>query len=88
MGVTSIRLNSDIEAPLEKLTKQLDRSRNYLINQAVREFVSRQLMEDSRWADTLAALDSVKEGQLIDETHVTSWLKSWGAGNESPPPKL
>jgi len=87
MGVTSIRLSSDVEAPLEKLAKRYDRSRNYLINQAVKEFLARQAVEDSRWADTLEALDSVKKGPLVDESEVMSWLSSWGTDDESEPPK-
>jgi len=86
MGVTSIRLNADIEAPLECLAQRLDRSKNYLINQAIKEFVARQAMEDSRWEDTLMALASIKEGKVIDDSDVVSWLKSWGTDSESPPP--
>ena len=88
MGVTSVRLNSDIEAPLKNLAQRLDRSKNYLINQAIKEFVARQAMEDSRWDDTLKALDSVKEGILIDESEVISWLKTWGTDRESSPPTV
>lgn len=88
MGVTSVRLNSDIEAPLENLSQRLDRSKNYLINQAIKEFVARQAMEDSRWEDTLKALDSVKEGKVINESEVISWLKTWGADTESSPPTV
>ena len=88
MGVTSVRLNSEIEAPLNKLAQRLDRSKNYLINQAVKEFIARQVMEDSRWEDTLKALASIKEGKLIDESEVTSWIKSWGTNSESSPPTV
>lgn len=35
MGVTSVRLQPEIENPLENLSKKLDRSKNYLINQAI-----------------------------------------------------
>ena len=56
MGVTSIRLTNEVEAPLEKLALKLDRSKNYLVNQAIREFIRRQAMEEARWADTLVAL--------------------------------
>jgi len=86
MSVTSIRLPEDVAAPLETLAKRLDRSKNYLINQAIKEFLARQLMEDSRWEDTLKALSSVKEGHLIDEGEVTQWLQSWGSDNELTPP--
>ena len=86
MGVTSVRLNTEVEAPLEQLAQKLDRSKNYLINQAIKEFVARQSMEDARWADTLKALDSVKSGKIVDEGDVTSWLESWGRKNEKTPP--
>jgi len=33
MSVTSIRLNSEVEVPLENLAHRLDRSKNYIINQ-------------------------------------------------------
>jgi len=33
MGVTSVRLQPEIENPLEELSKKLDRSKSYLINQ-------------------------------------------------------
>jgi predicted transcriptional regulator len=87
MSVTSIRLSNDVEALLEKLAAKLDRSKNYLINQAVREFVARQAMEDDRWSDTLEALDSVKSGKSIDASEIESWLQSWGSADEKAPPK-
>ena len=87
MGVTSIRLNSDMEAPLEQLAQKLDRSKNYLVNQAIREFVHRQTMEEARWADTLEALNSVAEGHVVDEKAVSAWLQSWGDGKRKSPPK-
>lgn len=86
MGVTSIRLNEEIEEPLENLAQRLDRSKNYLINQAIKEFVSRQAMDDARWEDTLKALASIKEGKIIDESEVVSWLKSWGTDGETSAP--
>ncbi len=88
MGVTSVRLNADVEAPLEDLAQRLDRSKNYLINQAIKEYVARQAMDDARWEDTLKALASIKEGKIIDEAEVVSWIKSWGTNDESSPPKV
>lgn len=87
MGVTSIRLNSDVETPLEQLASKLDRSKNYLINQAIKEFIARQSMEEARWADTVEALQSVQAGKLVSEKATTDWIKSWGADTESKPPK-
>jgi len=86
MGVTSVRLSNDIEAPLEHLVQKLDRSKNYIINLAIKEFVARQSMEDAHWEDTLKALESVKAGKLVGEDDVTQWLKSWGTKGEKTPP--
>ena len=88
MGVTSIRLSAEVEASLENLAKKLDRSKNYLINQAVKEYLSRQAMDDARWEDTLKALASIKEGKIIDESEVVSWLKSWGTEDETSAPSV
>ena len=88
MGVTSVRLQPEIENPLEKLAKKLDRSKNYIINQAIREFIERSSLDEKRWNETLDAIASVKSGHLIAEHPVNEWLDSWGTENELPPPKL
>lgn len=86
MSITSVRLNDDIERPLDFLAKKLDRSKSYLINQAVREFVARQAVEDSRWEDTLEAIESIGRGEAIDEGSVNEWLNSWGTDSPKAPP--
>ena len=88
MGVTSVRLQPEIENSLEKLSKKLDRSKNYLINQAIKEFLARKSLEEQRWDETLKAIDSVTSGQLIEEKEVNEWLESWGTENEIEPPSL
>ena len=87
MGVTSIRLSKDVKVPLEQLAKKLDRSKNYLINQAIKEFVLRQSMEEVRWSDTVEALESVKAGRLVESREVSDWLKSWGSDSPKSPPE-
>ncbi len=74
--------------PLENLSVKLDRSKNYLINQAVREFIARQAMADTRWDDTLQALNSVKSGKSIEGSEVESWLQSWGSNDEKTTPSI
>jgi len=88
MGVTSIRLQPEIESPLENLAKKLDRSKNYIINQAIKEFLERKGVAEQRWSETLEAIDSVKSGKVIDEAEVNEWLESWGSKNELKPPKI
>lgn len=87
MSITSVRLSDDIDKPLEALAKKLERSKNYLINQAIKEFLVKQSLEDSRWQDTLEALESINAGKFLDEADVNAWLNSWGTGARTPPPK-
>lgn len=87
MSITSVRLNTDIETPLEDLAKKLDRSKSYLINQAVKEFIARQSVEDDRWQQTLEAIEAVQKGEAIDESDVNAWLNSWGTEQVIPVPK-
>jgi hypothetical protein len=47
---------------VELLAKKMDRSKNYIINQAVGEYLEREVLADHRWQETLAALESM--GQL------------------------
>ena len=51
MTVTTIRLQPEVERGLEAMSDKLHRSKNWLINQAIREFVARQELEQSRWKE-------------------------------------
>ncbi len=88
MGVTSVRLQPEIESPLEKLATRLDRSKNYLINQAIKEFLARQSLNEKKWNETLEALESVKSNRVIEEQDINKWLDSWGKDNEQKPPEI
>ncbi len=86
MSITSIRLQSDLSPDLDELAKKLKRSKNWLINQAIREYIKNN-QRDAKWEDTLAALKSVQAGRGISEEKVDKWLESWGADNEKTPPE-
>ena len=88
MTVTSIRLQAEVESGLAGLTPRLQRSRNWLINQAVREFVLRQEEGRARWQETLTALASVATGEVVSGQAVHEWLGSWGKADELTPPKV
>ncbi|HEC05544.1 MAG TPA: transcriptional regulator, partial [Thiolapillus brandeum] len=47
----------------------------------------RQSLEDSRWQDTLKALESIEAGKSIDESDVNAWLNSWGTKDRKSPPE-
>ena len=87
MTVTSIRLQPELEEPLEALCKKLDRSKNYLINQALKEFIVQQAMAEQRWQETLPALESISAGRTVPADKVFEWMRSWGTDSELSKPK-
>lgn len=86
MSVTSIRLQPDIEKMLLETAKKLQRSKNWLINQAIKEFLEKQSLETQRWQETLHALDSIQSGKSIKGDEVHAWLESWGTNDEREKP--
>ena len=88
MSVTSIRLQPEVESGLEAMSSKLHRSKNWLINQAIREFVARQESEQTRWNETLAAMESVANGKVVSGQVVHAWLESWGTPDEQSPPQV
>ena len=88
MTVTTVRLQPEVESGLEAMADKLHRSKNWLVNQAIREFVARQELEQSRWNETLTAMGSVAQGKVVSGQAVHAWLESWGSSDELPPPKI
>ena len=87
MTITTVRLPPEIEADLSASANQLTRTKSWVINQALREFLARQVLEQARWQETLLAMESVAKGKLVAEKAVHTWLASWGTADELPPPK-
>lgn len=87
MSVTTVRLQPEVESGLEAMAGKLHRSKSWLINQAVREYLERQDLEQARWQETLKAMESVAQGRVVSGEAVHAWLHSWGKEDELPPPK-
>jgi predicted transcriptional regulator len=77
MGATGIQLQADIEIQLDNLARKLGRSKHYLINQAVNEFVASHVAELRR-ANTLQPPAAAGNGELINATAVIAWLENGG----------
>ncbi len=87
MSVTSVRLRPELEKTLEAMAQKSHRSKSWLINQALREYIEHQGREQTRWRQTLQAMESMAQGKAVSSEAVHDWLKSWGSENELPPPQ-
>lgn len=87
MSVTTVRLQPEVEEGLEAMAGKLRRTKSWLINQALREYLHRQKQDESRWEETLKAMESVAQGKVVSGEAVHAWLQSWGSTSELSPPK-
>ena len=88
MSVTTVRLQPDVETGLDAMAEKLHRSKSWLINQALKEFIDRQELDQIRWKETLHAMESVTQGKVVAGNEVHDWLRSWGTAKELSPPKV
>lgn len=87
MSATTVRLQPEIEKNLEAMAGKLHRTKSWLINQALKEYIERQELEQARWQETMKAMESVAQGKIVSAEAVHTWLQTWGSANELPPPK-
>ena len=88
MSVTTVRLQPELEENLGAMAEKLHRSKSWLINQALREYIQRQEQEQLRWQETVQAMESVARGDVVSGEAVHAWLRSWGTSSELQPPKV
>jgi len=87
MSVTTVRLQAEVEHRLEAIASRLNRSKGWVINQALSEYIEKQQLEQERWKQTLEAMESAAQGKLVDASEVHSWLNSWGSEKELDAPR-
>lgn len=63
----TVRAESDIVHQLDHLADSLDRSRNYLVNQALKEYLEQHAWQIDKITQGIAAAD---RGELVDHDDV------------------
>jgi predicted transcriptional regulator len=86
MSVTTVRLPPDVEHDLEATASKMQRTKSWVINEALREYLARNRDGEARWQQTLEAMADVAQGRVISGDVVHEWLRSWGTPEERPKP--
>jgi len=88
MGMTSVRMPDELLTQLEQTADKLRRSKGWIINDAVKEYLEKEARKTQRLEDTHQALSDIAAGRVIDGGEVMDWLESWGTDSEKKPPTL
>ncbi len=82
----SVRLDDDTLKQLDMMAKAADRSRAWLMSQAVKQYVAHEAWQIEAIKKTLEKLESGK-AQCAGHDDVAQWLSSWGTEEEAGCPK-
>lgn len=72
---------------MEEISGRLQRSKGWVINQALSEYIEKQQRKQARWQQTLEVIESAAQGKVVDASKVHGWLRSWGTDNERDAPR-
>src|SRR5258708_5156400 len=84
-SVVSVRLDSDVVGQLDELAGEMQRSRSYLIAQAVREFVERE------YASLVAVREGeadIESGRSLDGNDARAWFEDLKKGRTREAPAV
>jgi len=87
MGMTSVRMPDELLAQLEATAEKLRRSKGWIINDAVREYLVKEERKARMLDDTREALSDVRAGRVIEASDIIDWLETWGTDDEKAPPE-
>lgn len=80
----SVRLQPKLNDQVAAIAAALDRPKSWVIEQAVKDYVS---LEEWRLAAIDEGLRAADEGRVASHEDVTAWVRSWGQPGELAPPK-
>lgn len=80
----SVRIRPDLGEKVEALAGTLDRSKSWVVEQALEEYLTTQEWQIAAIKEGVAAAD---RGELVPDDAVAEWIESWGGPNEKPRPR-
>ena len=83
MRVLTTRLPLPLAEKVDKISQRLERSRGWILQQALMDWISR---EEERTRLTLEGLSDVDAGRLVDHSAVQAWADSLESDRPLPAP--
>ncbi len=78
MGMTRVRIPNELLDRLERTAKKLQRSKGWVIKDALEDYLAREELRQRRNQETLKSWEDYKAGNVISGDEVMDWLDSWG----------
>ena len=86
LATTSLKLDAEVKARVQRLAAIRRRSANWLMGEAIREYVEREEQREQFRQDALAAWAEYQEtGRHLSAEEADRWLARLEAGETAPP---
>ncbi|MBR8835596.1 MAG: CopG family ribbon-helix-helix protein [Stigonema ocellatum SAG 48.90 = DSM 106950] len=88
MSTTSFRLDDDLEEKLEVTAKKLQRTKSWIINDALRQYIACEEQKLQMLLETQEAIADIEARRVVSGDEVMEWLSTWGTPGEGKAPKV
>jgi predicted transcriptional regulator len=78
MPTLTAQVTDDFVDEIDSIAVELERPRDWVIQDALREYVSRHRLEVQRWRETQEAIHAAERGEVVPAEEVFAWLDTWG----------
>lgn len=85
MRIVTTRLPLPLAEKVDDISRRLERSRGWILQQALVDWIER---EEERTRLTAEGLADVDAGRAVDHSLVQAWASSLGSDHPLPPPRL
>ncbi|MCW9679808.1 CopG family ribbon-helix-helix protein [Dolichospermum planctonicum UHCC 0167] len=88
MSTTSFRLDDDLQEKLEITANRTKRSKGWIINDALRQYIEQEELKQRILEETQEALADIEASRVVSGEEVMKWLETWGTAVETKAPLL
>jgi predicted transcriptional regulator len=87
-ATTSLKLDAEIKARLQRLAEARRRSQHWLMREAIEQYVDREERRERLREDALAAWTEFQgSGRHVSDDEADAWLGRLEAGEDADPPE-
>lgn len=88
MATTSVKLDDDTRARLQRLAETRRRSAHWVMREAIEQYLSREEAREDFKQEALASWAAYQEtGLHLSGEETRTWLRTWGTEGETDEPR-
>lgn len=88
MSSTSVKLEPELKARVQKLALARKRTSHWLMKEAIEQYITREEVREAEHRDAVQSWEHYQAtGLHVTGDEAIEWLETWGTDNEKPTPE-